>query len=235
MKLITLEVLTDFAEKLAEKISTLFVRKESGKGLSTNDYSTTEKNKLSGIASGANKYVHPTSGVTAGTYRSLTVDSQGHVTGGSNPTTLSGYGITDAAAASHTHGNADITALDAAKLTGTIDIARLPATAIERMIIVASDTARLALTTSQAQKGDTVKVTATGKMYFVVDDSKLSSEDGYEVYVAGSAASVPWSGITGKPSSYPPSSHTHTASQISDLIEATEAEVDNIIAGIFAS
>lgn len=41
-------------------------------------------------------YSHPTSGVTAGTYKSVTVDGNGHVTGGSNPTTLSGYGITDA-------------------------------------------------------------------------------------------------------------------------------------------
>ncbi|MNM56750.1 hypothetical protein D3C81_679270 [compost metagenome] len=36
------------------------------------------------------------SGVTAGTYRSVTVDSKGRVTAGTNPTTLSGYGITDA-------------------------------------------------------------------------------------------------------------------------------------------
>ena len=41
-------------------------------------------------------YTHPNSGVTAGTYKSVTVNAQGHVTGGTNPTTLSGYGITDA-------------------------------------------------------------------------------------------------------------------------------------------
>lgn len=38
------------------------VDKVDGKGLSTNDYTTTEKNKLNGIESGANKYVHPGSG-----------------------------------------------------------------------------------------------------------------------------------------------------------------------------
>ena len=118
------------------------VDKVTGKGLSTNDYTTTEKNKLAGIAAGANnyqhpseagykhipsggssgkilrwgadgtavwgdesksEYIHPDSGVTAGTYRSVTVNAQGHVTGGTNPTTLSGYGITDAAAKSHNH------------------------------------------------------------------------------------------------------------------------------------
>ncbi|MFM4793250.1 gp53-like domain-containing protein [Aeromonas hydrophila] len=36
------------------------------------------------------------SGVVAGTYRSVTVDAKGNITAGSNPTTLSGYGITDA-------------------------------------------------------------------------------------------------------------------------------------------
>lgn len=35
------------------------------------------------------------SGVTAGTYRSVTVDAKGRVTSGTNPTTLAGYGITD--------------------------------------------------------------------------------------------------------------------------------------------
>lgn len=43
-----------------------------------------------------NVYTHPNSNVTVGTYKSVTVNAQGHVTGGSNPTTLAGYGITDA-------------------------------------------------------------------------------------------------------------------------------------------
>ena len=34
---------------------------------------------------------------------------------------------------------------------------------------------------------------------------------------AAKANSVPWSGVTGKPSTYTPSSHTHTVSQISDF------------------
>ena len=62
-------------------------------------FTAAERTKLSGIATGANKYSHPNSGVTAGTYKSVTVNAQGHVTGGTNPTTLAGYGITDAASA----------------------------------------------------------------------------------------------------------------------------------------
>lgn len=121
---------------------------------------------------------------------------------------------------SHTHGSGDITSLDASKLTGTINIERLPAGALERCVIVADDAARLKLTTKDVQKGDTVKVTATGKMYFVIDDSKLSTEDGYTVYTAGTATSVPWSGVTGKPSTFTPSAHTHTIANITGLQNA---------------
>lgn len=99
--------------------------------------------------------------------------------------------------------------LDSSKLTGTIDIARLPKGALERLVTVANQTARFALTTSDVQLGDTVKQLDTGVMYIVTDETKLSSADGYTEYTAGSATSVPWSGVTGKPSSYTPSSHTH--------------------------
>ena len=54
MSLVTSEVL----ESLLGKLKTLFdgkVDKVSGKGLSTNDYTTAEKTKLAGIAEGANK------------------------------------------------------------------------------------------------------------------------------------------------------------------------------------
>lgn len=100
---------------------------------------------------------------------------------------------------------------DASKIaSGTISIDRLPKAALERLIVVADDTARFALTTATAQSGDTVKVTSTGKMYLIKDESKLSSEDGYEPYTAGQASSVPWSGVTGKPSTFAPPTSSAT-------------------------
>lgn len=51
MKLLQYDQLLYFFKGLKEK----FVAKEEGKGLSTNDYTTAEKTKLSGIAEGANK------------------------------------------------------------------------------------------------------------------------------------------------------------------------------------
>lgn len=100
---------------------------------------------------------------------------------------------------------------DASKITsGTINIDRLPKAALERMVVVADDTARFALTTATTQVGDTVKVTATNKMYLVKDDSKLNTEAGYEPYTAGQASSVPWSGVTGKPSTFAPPTSSAT-------------------------
>lgn len=207
-------------------------------------------------ADGAITITHSTSGVTAGTYRSLTVDAKGHVTAGTNPNTLDGYGITDAKitsgtitlglnaitpltaestlAASKVSGtlSADnIPNLDAAKITtGTISIERLPATALERCVVVANDTARFALTTSSVQVGDTVKVTDTKKMYMVIDSSKLSTEAGYEEYFT----STDWSTITNKPGSFTPAAHSHDAAtqSVSGFMSAADkTKLDGIAAG----
>ena len=111
----------------------------------------------------------------------------------------------------------NVTSLDASKLTGTISIDRLPAGALERLVKVEDQDARFALTTSNVQLGDSVQQLDTGTMYIVVDTTNLNNANGYVTYTAGSAASVPWSGVTGKPSTFTPSSHTHTKSQITDF------------------
>ena len=82
---------------------------------------------------------------------------------------------------------------------------------------MANDAARFALTAEDAQVGDTVKVVATSTMYFVKDASKLSSEEGYEVYTAGTAAAVEWSGVLNKPETFTPSAHTHAVAEITDF------------------
>lgn len=275
--------------ELAKKVD-----KVNGKGLSTNDFTTAEKEKLAGISTGANKVTidsvlsststNPVqnkvvndalSGKVPTTRKINSKDLSSDITLSASDvglgnvgnfkavSTVASQGLTDTeksnaranigaqpsgsyasashthddryyteseintklngkANSSHTHGNGDITSLDAGKITsGTISIDRLPQGALERLIIVADDTARFNLTSATVQKGDTVKVTATSKMYYVVDESKLSTEEGYEVYTAGSATSVPWSGVTGKPSTYTPSSHTH------DDRYYTESEIDS--------
>lgn len=73
----------DGAKWLMTKIKTLLngkVDKVSGKGLSTNDYTTAEKQKLAGIESGANKYTLP----------AATADTLGGVKTGANITNTDG-------------------------------------------------------------------------------------------------------------------------------------------------
>lgn len=84
-------------------------------------------------------------------------------------------------------------------VSGLIPLTQLPPSAIERLVVVANQAARFALNTSQVQNGDTVKEIDTGLMYYVKDQTNLGNANGYEVYRAGSAASVPWSGVTGTP------------------------------------
>lgn len=64
-----------------------------------------------------------TTGIGAGTYKSLTVDVYGRATGGTNPTTLAGYGITDAAPVSSTYVTIsnDATLTNERALTGTVN------------------------------------------------------------------------------------------------------------------
>lgn len=157
------------------------------------------------------------SAATWTTARTLTL--AGDVTGSASINGSANVSLTATVANdSHTHSNSTISSLDAGKITsGTIDIARLPAGALERLVTVADQTARFALTASDIQLGDTVKQTDTGIMYIVVDTANLANAAGYTEYTAASATSVPWSGVTGKPVTYPPDSHTHTKSQITDF------------------
>lgn len=130
------------------------------------------------VTSAANHYTPVGWSATSGTIiNSITKDEKGHIVD---------IGVANG--------------IDAGKITsGVIDIERLPKGALERLVIVANKAARLALTTKQVQEGDTVKEKDTGHMYFVIDSSKLNSEDGYSIYTVGAASSVPWSGVTGKP------------------------------------
>lgn len=68
---------TTMATELGKKVD-----KVTGKGLSTNDYTTTEKNKLAGIATNANNYSLPVASTTLGGVKSgtdITVDKNGNV------------------------------------------------------------------------------------------------------------------------------------------------------------
>lgn len=69
------------------------------------------------------------------------------------------------------------------------------------MFVAATEAAAVALVTSKgAQDGDVVQVTGnSNQMYFVVDDTATTFANIFRVFTAGSATSVPWSGVTNAP------------------------------------
>lgn len=169
------------------------VDKDGTKVLSDNNYTTTEKTKLTGIESGAEVNIIETIKLNG---TPLTPDSDRAVN-------------IVAAAPSN---------LDASVITsGVFDIARIPQAALERLVHVANQAARFALTSDDVQLGDTVLQDDTGVMYIVIDMSSLSSGLGYQEYKAARAAAVDWSGVENKPTTFTPSAHTHTMSDITDL------------------
>ena len=103
-----------------------------------------------------------------------------------------------------------VATLDASSL---IPVNQIPPAALERLVIVADQTARFALTTATVQNGDTVLQTDTSLMYFVKDDTNLGNAGGYAVYSAGAASSVAWGGITGIPAPVSSLSGTNTGDQ----------------------
>lgn len=115
----------------------------------------------------------------------------------------------------------DIPSLDASKITsGTISIDRLPAGALERLYIVETESAALS---SGATEGDVVQVTGnSNKMYFCISNTATTFATKFREFTAGTATSVPWSGVTGKPT-------TLSGYGITDAY--TSAQVDNKLAG----
>jgi len=138
------------------------------------------------------------SGVTAGTYKSVTVDAKGRVTNGTNPTTLAGFGITDALALAGGTMTGNIVMTGGATVTGVPnpsgntdvsnksytdagDTATLNAVSWKQVVQVAS-TADLTLSGTQtidgyaAQVGDRV----------LAKDQSTSAQNG--IYVVASGA-----------------------------------------------
>lgn len=75
-----------------------------------------------------------------------------------------------------------------AQLSDVLSLSNIPSAALERLVKVANQTARFALTISDVQLGDSVLQLDTNIMYVVVDTTKLNSADGYQEYKAGTAA-----------------------------------------------
>lgn len=129
------------------------------------------------------------------------------------PDTLTGYGVSE---------------VPASMVSGVLALNNIPPSALERVVPVADDTARFALTSSDVQNGDTVKVLSTLKLYLVVDDTSLSTEAGYEEYKAGTADSVDWSGVLNTPDTLAGYGieDAYTKDEVDDITTSEEVESD---------
>lgn len=89
------------------------------------------------------------------------------------------------------NGTADVTInvpkIPASAIKGIIDLSHIPQGAMDKLVKVDNAAKRLALTTASVQTGDSVLQLDTGAMYIVIDDTKLNSEEGYQIYKAGTA------------------------------------------------
>ena len=212
-------------EKLKTKVSV-----ESGKGLSTNDYTTAEKNKLAGIAAGANAYKHPSTHPATmitedATHRFVTDTEKNNWNGKAEKT--------------HNH-DASYLKLTGGAVTGPIikngtGAGFILKNANSRTMMYSSSVAGEHI--FGGNNNDTNEPTC----YVRVAPNKLeyqTNNSTYKIYHAGSkptpadigalgatakavsaktADAVAWANVTGKPSTFAPSSHTHTKSQITDM------------------
>ena len=140
-----------------------------------------------------------TAGETA-TYTSVTVDSRGLVRSGSNPTSLAGYGITDAVElTSRKNANSGYAGLDVDgmlslgvlpsrvvvkdQVTGLIDASILPAIAITNthVIATASGTKTDLTLITTAHKGDLGIVNNESKSYILTTDTPTNIDDWAEL------------------------------------------------------
>lgn len=173
------------------------VDKVNGKGLSTNDYTTAEKEKLAGIAAGAEVNVQSDWNATTGDAAIL-----------NKPTTLAGYGITDAMTASEIESaiNTAITSVFSYKGTkATVS----------------------ALPSSGNTVGDVWHVTADGGEY--VWNGTAWQELGSAIDLSGYLQSVTVAGVT-----LTPSSSTITVNQIKTALGLGDAAYKGVDTSIAA-
>lgn len=163
--------------------------------LDTNAYITGNQSiTLSGDATGtgttAISLTLANSGVTAGTYRSVTVDAKGRVTAGTNPTTLAGYGITDAVSA-----NTAITAGTATKITYDARGLVTSGTTLVAADIPALDTARITTGTFAADRMPAF----TGDATSTVGTTSLTlANSGVTAGTYGSSTNIPQIAVDAK-------------------------------------
>lgn len=101
--------------------------------------------------------------------------------------------------------NSTLNGFDASKIiSGTINadilpeipIEKIPAAALERLFVVESQSDAM---NADVQEGDVVQIGSGGPMYFCVSKSASTFATKFKIFTAGTATSVPWSGVIDRP------------------------------------
>ena len=184
------ERLSEDVEELKEKK----VDKVAGKGLSTNDYTDEEKQKLAGIEDGANKYVHPNT----------------------HPASM----ITESSARRFVS--------DDEKNTWNTVVDKADRSYVDAELNKKAEKTDIPTKVSQLEndEGYVTQEELEGVGHGDMTKSVYDTNDDGKVDVAELADNVPWTGITNKPSTFPPSSHNHSISDITGLQEALDAKME---------
>lgn len=181
----------NFATNIINQLSSK-VDKVTGKQLSTEDFSSVEKNKLAGIEAEANKYVHPSthppSIIVQDTNNRFVTDLEKSAWNAKQ----AALGFTPENLANKGKANG-YPSLDG---TGKVLLSQIPDTVVTQDEL------------GNAGYGDMLKSVYDTDGDGIVDNAK----------------SVPWSGVSGKPSTFTPSSHTHSISQITNLQATLDAK-----------
>lgn len=199
------------------------VDKVSGKGLSTNDYTTAEKNKLAGIEAQANKYTHPAYTARTGkptanltpdfggtvTVSQITSDAKGHVTGATDRT------IKIPATAASTTAAGLMSAADKAKLNGIAAGAQVNQNAFSNVKVGSATVAADAKTdTLELTAGDNITLTADAANDRVTIAAKDTTYSSKAAASGGTAVSLVTTGEKYNWNSKANGSHTHSAGDI---------------------
>lgn len=214
-------------EKLKTKVNV-----ESGKGLSTNDYTTEEKNKLAGIAAGANAYKHPSSHpatmITEDSTHRFVTDAEKEDF--NNKISKDDYEVGSNGICKTLDSRDDIRLINKSGKYSGVNVTGNP-TGTDAFyfydVECMSDDVRI-ITAKTADSplrifvGSYISKWIGWKEVFNVDRKPTPKEIGAlgatdKAVSAKSADAVAWANVSGKPSTFIPSTHTHTKAQITDM------------------
>lgn len=121
--------------------------------------------------------------------------------------------------------------LSAARLTGTLDPARLPGTVFQAPIVAASNIASLtAAQQNEIRIGSTI-VTSDGVFWSFLGGTKTAEAS----YRAMADTTPPWSAIADKPTSFNPTAHVHHITDTNGLLDALNGKVTTASAAVLTS